>query len=320
LNIEFKTCCRCKQDLPKTLEYFGPDKSTKDGLKYTCRKCRGGKYVKQVKDGFKLCNKCGDELPATTEYFDIGRRNIGGLIPICKACKHQEYLERKPKIDSAAKRGVYKITNLINGKIYIGSTKNIHIRKNEHFSSLKSGRHVNKELQDDFNSQNGEGFDFKFIEEVKKVKDLISRELFWMKELNSTNPCKGYNIVAPIKNTGISRPVSEEECKRRSERLKNRYFSPEHRAKISKAISGDKHWLYGKPTPLEVKKKLSIANMGRNIGEKCGTSKLKETEVIQIKTEFKQGFSDLEIAYRFNVSRSNINAIRRGISWKHVIV
>ena len=86
------------------------------------------------------------------------------------------------------------------------------------------------------------------------------------------------------------------------------------------AKSGKNHHFYGKTTPPEVKKKLSIANMGRNIGENCGTSKLKNEEVAKIKEMFIQGYSDPEIAIKFNVSRSNINAIRRGKTWKHIII
>ena len=35
-----KTCTKCKQQYPATLEYFGPAKSTKDGFHTYCRFCR----------------------------------------------------------------------------------------------------------------------------------------------------------------------------------------------------------------------------------------------------------------------------------------
>lgn len=37
------------------------------------------------------------------------------------------------------KIGIYKITNQINGKIYIGSSKDLIRRKKEHFRLLKKG-------------------------------------------------------------------------------------------------------------------------------------------------------------------------------------
>jgi len=43
--------------------------------------------------------------------------------------------------------GIYKITNLKNGKVYIGSSKNIKRRLIEHKSRLKNNKHINKYFQ-----------------------------------------------------------------------------------------------------------------------------------------------------------------------------
>ena len=266
----------------------------------------------------KTCNKCGERLLATKEYFNVGRRNIGGLIPVCKKCVHQDYLRRKEKQQLKARQGIYKILNTQNNKIYVGSSKNIQNRIKEHISLLKNGNHRNEELQKEYNAQSADDFKFIIIEQIEDKELLFEREAHWIIELESTNPDKGYNILVPIEGTGFSRPMSEDEREVISKRFKNRYFSPEHRRKISEANSGEKHWLYGRETPAETKKKLSLANIGRNIGENCGISKLKNEDVVKIKKMFKQEYSDKEIALKFNVSRSNINAIRRGVTWKHI--
>jgi hypothetical protein len=83
-----KTCCRCKKELPRTLEYFGRDKRKKDGLLYACRVCLGGKYTKQPKEGYKFCSKCNKELPATLEYFNSRPEIPSGLSSNCKECKN----------------------------------------------------------------------------------------------------------------------------------------------------------------------------------------------------------------------------------------
>lgn len=313
-----RICYKCNQDLPRTLEYFGKYGETKDGLRNICRMCRGGKYIKQPREGYKICNRCKEELPAIKKHFDVGKRNTDGLIPVCKKCVHLDYLKRKQKQQAIAKKGVYKIVNTYNGKTYVGSSKNIQNRIKNHISTLKNNYHRSKELQDEYNAQNKNGFEFIIIEEVEDEKLLFERETHWIGELESTTPEKGYNIKAPIEGTGLSRPMSEDEREAISKRLKNRYFSPKHRRRISEANSGKNHWLYGKETPIETKKKLSLANMGRNIGENCGTSKLRNKDVVRIKNMFKQGHSDKEISIKFNVSRSNINAIRNGKTWKHI--
>ena len=44
-----KVCTKCKQEKPATLEYFGLQKDTKDGLKCQCKKCRA-EYTKAFKE------------------------------------------------------------------------------------------------------------------------------------------------------------------------------------------------------------------------------------------------------------------------------
>ena len=54
--------------------------------------------------------------------------------------------------------GIYKITNLKNGKVYIGQSENIFVRRKQHFSALNYGYHDNKDMQADFTAQRGRGF------------------------------------------------------------------------------------------------------------------------------------------------------------------
>lgn len=54
LNIKYeipktKICPQCKINLPNTLEYYGKDKYSKDGLTCTCKKCRQKYYYKRKK-------------------------------------------------------------------------------------------------------------------------------------------------------------------------------------------------------------------------------------------------------------------------------
>lgn len=43
--------------------------------------------------------------------------------------------------------GIYKITNLVNGKMYIGESRNCFSRWQSHKRELKKGRHSNTHLQ-----------------------------------------------------------------------------------------------------------------------------------------------------------------------------
>lgn len=52
--------------------------------------------------------------------------------------------------------GIYCLTNERSGKKYIGSSKNIGLRVDQHQAALKAGRHENAEMQADYN--NGDRF------------------------------------------------------------------------------------------------------------------------------------------------------------------
>lgn len=74
---------------------------------------------------------------------------------------------------------IYKITNKVNGKIYIGkTTKTIHERYQRHFYNHKNG---NTYL---YKSMRKYGFDNFMIEAIEETLNLDEREIFWISELS----------------------------------------------------------------------------------------------------------------------------------------
>ena len=85
---------------------------------------------------------------------------------------------------------IYKITNTINNKAYIGQTvRNPLLRKEEHFNNLKKGIHHSSHLQNSFD-KHGDVFEFEVIEECPDDK-LNEREIALIEEFKSYY--KGYN-------------------------------------------------------------------------------------------------------------------------------
>ena len=87
--------------------------------------------------------------------------------------------------------GIYKITNKINGKVYIGQSKNITTRWEAHKN------HARGSLKQSFitNAMRKYGVE-NFVKEVLekcKIEDLDERERYWIKYYDSTNREKGYN-------------------------------------------------------------------------------------------------------------------------------
>jgi group I intron endonuclease len=96
--------------------------------------------------------------------------------------------------------GIYKITNIKNDKVYIGSSKNILNRWGNHIFELVSCKHYNTELQKDFDKYGIENFIFQVIEILDNKNKILEREQYYIEKYNSLNPEKGYNIMSSYGN------------------------------------------------------------------------------------------------------------------------
>lgn len=89
--------------------------------------------------------------------------------------------------------GIYKITNLINGKIYIGQSVKIKNRWQQHKQEVKSNR-TNTLLYNAMRKYGLDNFSFEVIEECDKDQ-LNEREIYWISYYDSFNKEKGYNMT-----------------------------------------------------------------------------------------------------------------------------
>lgn len=101
--------------------------------------------------------------------------------------------------------GIYSIINIRNNKIYVGSTKNIEMRKYSHFNTLRRNVHVNKYLQRAYNKYGKDSFMFTVIEYCS-VDRLLEREIFWIIHYKSTDNLFGYNNMIPCEH-GITHSI-----------------------------------------------------------------------------------------------------------------
>jgi len=115
---------------------------------------------------------------------------------------------------------IYKITNLINGKIYIGQ-RTINKKPELDTNYLGSGNLIKKSLQ----KYGKDNFKKEILEECIDRNSLCVRERYWIKELNARDPKIGYNIVeGGIYGDSISmHPNKEDILKRRSKAWKENY-------------------------------------------------------------------------------------------------
>jgi len=90
--------------------------------------------------------------------------------------------------------GIYKITCLNNDKFYIGSSININRRLKVHQTLLNKNKHPNKRLQNCWNEYGKQSFRFEIIETINNIKQLQTREKWWLDNTKCYKREIGFNI------------------------------------------------------------------------------------------------------------------------------
>jgi group I intron endonuclease len=99
-----------------------------------------------------------------------------------------------------SKKGVYQIKNNSNGKIFVGSSKDLVAIWNRHKLQLNFGSHQNIELQNDWKKFGEDSFSYEILSEIKEEdgkeidynKELKFLEDLYLEELEPFEE-KGYN-------------------------------------------------------------------------------------------------------------------------------
>jgi len=138
--------------------------------------------------------------------------------------------------------GIYTITNLVNGKIYVGKSTNLKSRIYDHKWKLKNNKHPNKYLQYSYNKYTKDNFIFEILDNYEE-EHLSSFETYWINILNTTNRKFGYNLTSGTNSNGFrhlestkiiigncnkGKKYSKERCKNISNALKGKKKSKSH--------------------------------------------------------------------------------------------
>jgi group I intron endonuclease len=189
---------------------------------------------------------------------------------------------------------IYKVTNRVNGKVYIGQTAfTLEVRKSHHIHSSKRmsphyfHRAIRKYGQDAFTWEiicscfSKDEADAKERELIKffgskvpsgynmtdggegtigfslseESRDKISKKLTGYKHSDETR--------AIMSKARTGRKLSDETRAKLSARMKGTHMSNETKAKISKGLMGNKPWNVGKPVSEETKARISKALTGK---------------------------------------------------------
>lgn len=240
---------------------------------------------------------------------------------------------------------IYKITNKINGKVYIGQTTNPNLRWSRHKSNAKhkplSG---NLHLISAMNEHGIEFFVFEILEKVVFLNEADQREIELIKQYNSTNREFGYNKSPGGRGkSAMSQEIKDKISKKLKGRIPTmlgKHHSKETKDKISAIKKGNKYCLgikrseytkkllseinTGKKASNETVLKMSKSMMGKNLGENNGMygkpsplAKLTKEQAINIRSEYALGgISMQKIAGKYGVSKKTILNIIHGKIFK----
>ncbi len=165
---------------------------------------------------------------------------------------------------------VYVITNLINGKQYVGD----HSTNNMEDGYLGSGRPYFERAKKKYGKEN---FERKILEFFDLKEEAFEAQEKYINEYKTLSP-DGYNI-SPKGGHNVHGCWSEESKKRMSELKKGTIHSEETKNKIGKALRGKKHTKetienrkrrnkkYTKITSEETKKKISKSMKNRKLSD-----------------------------------------------------
>ena len=167
-------------------------------------------------------------------------------------------------------QGIYKIRNLLNGKVYIGQSVDLSSRFRKHKAEVK--REKKHPLYTSMQKYGIENFEFVILEWIEDVTLLNEREQYWMDFYKSYDRTFGYNVltkaesckgailskghIEKIRNAIIKiwkDPIYRQKI---IESQKERKQSDESKLKIGLAHKG-------KIVSEETRKKLSLANKGQ---------------------------------------------------------
>ena len=167
---------------------------------------------------------------------------------------------------------IYKATNKINGKMHIGRTiKSLFERTRGHISKSLNNSDGNIYFHNAIKKHGPENFEWKIIAKCNSLEELNAAEIEMIKKYDTFE--NGYNLTKGGEGT-VGYKLTEE--------TKN---------KISEAVSGKNHPMYGKHISEEHKRRLSEFNRGKQVSEET-RRKLSETHSGKNNFNYSKHFSE----------------------------
>jgi group I intron endonuclease len=168
---------------------------------------------------------------------------------------------------------IYKITNKINGKIYIGKTKNVKSRWQKHIW-VANNKKYNRPLHNNIRKYGSQNFNIEIIDSYELEIDAFMAETKHILDYQSNDLTKGMNLTA-----GGEGPSGMKHSNKTKEHL-SIVCSGWSQSEEAKQKIGQAH--KGKIVSKETREKLKAANLGKILSEETRNklSKIKQTSTL----------------------------------------
>lgn len=200
---------------------------------------------------------------------------------------------------------IYKITNRINGKVYIGqTTRPLTVRWKQHCNPANTNCIA---LHRAIQKYGKENFTVEQIDVACDIDELNEKEIYWIKFYDSVNSEKGYNLKVGGEHT----TMSDETRHRLGNGNRGKTFSEGQKRKMSESHKGSKMSKEAIAKSVATKRATGvyekIADIARINGKKCG----KKVRCIETGKVYA---SITEAACENGVFRANISACLNGVT------
>ena len=141
---------------------------------------------------------------------------------------------------------IYRITNMMNDKYYIGSSQSFERRVWQHKNDLRKGVHKNPKLQAAWIKYGEDAFVFEILETIPDEQQLQVEDMYLIQNID--NPlCYNINRTAEAPRLGI--PMTDASKAQLSRNRKGK-------------AAGENHYRYGKTVSEETRKKIGDTQRG----------------------------------------------------------
>lgn len=218
---------------------------------------------------------------------------------------------------------IYKITNLSNGKVYVGQTNNISKRINNHKSNVynKKSRDYNKPLYRDIRKIGLEKIEFSVLEEIldntqRKLVD--ERERYYINYYNMIG--ETYNINSGGKGNPYKKNFKEKAESSKLFTLKEieNIQTMMIKGKKKKEIM-DKYKKLSRSMFYNINSGLNFKNDKYNyplhIYHEDKSAYLNEEEIKEVKKDISSGLSYSKISEKWNISKGLVSMANNGKIW-----